>query len=49
MAKWERMWEAEDVTGLKPYTEAVDAVRHGSGAFCKLLKVTRECYWRYQK
>ena len=42
---------AEDVTGLKPYTEVaelhVSAI--GSGAFCKPAKVFRKECWRYQK
>ena len=42
---------AEDVTGLKPDTEAADSYSgmSGRGALCKPAKVSREAYWRYHK
>ncbi len=42
---------AEDLTGLKPLTEAagVHVSACGRGAFCKPVKVCCKASWRYQK
>ena len=48
LVKWFR---ADNVSGLKPYTEAagVHASARGSGAFRKPAKGHREVAWRYRK
>ena len=42
---------AEDVTGLKPVTEAADAreIVRGRRALCKPVKVAGDGCWRYHK
>ena len=42
---------AEDVTGLKPCTEAAGVIfgSRGSGAFRRPVKAGREAGWRYRK
>jgi hypothetical protein len=42
---------AENVTGIKPFAEAMGsaAMLSGSGAFRKPVKAHREVCWRYRK